>query len=302
MAHSKQTQASKYTFRQFQAQYPDDDACLLAVFNRKTGPDFACPSCAVIGAKFHKITGRRAYACQYCGHHYYPCVGTPFEHSSTPLTLWFHAMYLMTATRNGVAAKELQRQLGVTYKCAWRIGHQLRDLMAARDEAGNTGPLTGHVEIDETYVGGHLRKFEGHGKGEYLKNKTTVMGLVERGGNVRTTIIANERRATMLPIVVANVAKGATVSTDTHGAYSGLKSLGYEHGKVNHNRDEWKNGIFCTNTIEGFWAHLKKGLKSTHIYVSPQHLQKYVDEFSFRYNYRKEPGEMFSRLLKQISA
>ncbi len=294
--------ASKFTFKQFQAQYPDDDACLQAVFDRKHTADDPCPNCGVVGAKFHKITKRRAYACQECGHHYYPCVGTPFEHSSTPLTAWFHAMYLMTATRNGVSAKELQRQLGVTYKCAWRIGHQLRDLMSARDEAGNTGPLTGHVEIDETYVGGKLRKFHGHGKGEYLKNKSTVMGMVERGGNIRTTIIANERKETMLPIVRANVANGATVSTDTHGTYRTLSKLGYKHGKVNHNIDQWKNGIYCTNTIEGFWSHLKRGIKSTHASVSKQHLQRYVDEFSFRFNNRGEPAEMFARLLKQISA
>ena len=294
--------ASKFTFKQFQALYPDDDACLLAVFNRKRTASDPCPKCAVIGAKFHKITGRRAYACQECGHHYYPCVGTPFEHSSTPLKLWFHAMYLLTATRNGVSAKELQRQLGVTYKCAWRIGHQLRDLMSARDAAGNTGQLTGHVEIDETYVGGRIRKFEGHGKGEYLKNKSTVMGMVQRGGNIRTTIIPNERRVTMLPIVQANVAKGATVSTDEHGTYRTLHKLGYTHGRVNHKSEEWKNGIHCTNTIEGFWSHLKRGIKSTHASVSKQHLQKYVDEFSFRFNNRDEPAEMFSRLLRQISA
>lgn len=294
--------ASKFTFKQFQELYPDDDACLQAVFDRKRTVDDACPNCGVVGAKFHKITGRRAYACQDCGHHYYPCVGTPFEHSSTPLTAWFHAMYLMTATRNGVSAKELQRQLGVTYKCAWRIGHQLRDLMSARDEAGNTGPLSGHVEVDETYIGGRIRKFTGFGKGEYLKNKTTVMGLVQRGGNIRTTIIANERMETMLPIVQANVARGTTVSTDTHGAYSALRKLGYRHGKVNHNIDQWKSGIHCTNTIEGFWSHLKRGIKSTHASVSKQHLQRYVDEFSFRFNNRDEPAAMFARLLKQISA
>ncbi len=294
--------ASKFTFKQFQSLYPDDNACLLAVFKRKHSESATCPGCGEIAANFHKITGRRAYACQSCGHHLYPCVGTPFEHSSTPLTLWFHAMYLMTATRNGVAAKELQRQLGVTYKCAWRIGHQLRDLMSARDRASNTGPLTGHIEIDETYVGGRIRKFKGHGKGEYLKNKSTVMGLVQRGGNIRTTIIPNERRATMLPIVQANVAKGSRVSTDTHGTYRTLRNLGYKHGMVNHSIDEWKNGVYCTNTVEGFWSHLKRGIKSTHASVSKKHLQRYVDEFSFRFNNRDEPSEMFARLLKQISA
>ena len=138
----------KFTFKQFQAQYPDDAACLDAIMQRRFGGLDCCPSCGVV-SKLTRIEGRRAYACKE-GCHIYPCAGTEFEHSSTPLTLWFHAMYLMTSTRNGVSAKELQRQLGVTYKCAWRIGHQLRLLMAARDKANNPGPLTGHIEVDET--------------------------------------------------------------------------------------------------------------------------------------------------------
>lgn len=122
--------ADKFTRKQFQALYPDDSACLLAILHRRHGTADICPKCGVIG-KLTRIEGRRAFACKE-GCHVYPCAGTIFEKSSTPLTDWFFAMYLMTATRNGVSAKELQRQLGVTYKCAWRIGHQLRILMAAR--------------------------------------------------------------------------------------------------------------------------------------------------------------------------
>ena len=293
---------AKYTYKQFQAQYGTDDACLLAILKRKHGEEITCPACAVIGAKFHKITGRRAFACQDCGHHLYPCVGTPFEHSSTPLTLWFHAMYLMTATRNGVSAKELQRQLGVTYKCAWRIGHQLRLLMASRDAANNSTPLTGHVEMDETYVGGKIKDEGMHGKGSYLRNKTTVFGMIERGGNVRSQVVANERKVTLLPIIEKNVSKAAIVSTDTARSYRSLAKLGYNHGMVNHQIEEWVRGIHHTNSIEGFWSHLKRGIVSTHVAVSPQHLQKYVGEFGFRYNNRAAPAAMFQRLLTQISS
>lgn len=147
----------KYTYVEFKKQYRDDDACLDAILKRQLERDPSCHACGITPAKFHRITGRRGYACQDCGHHIYPCAGTIFDHSPTPLTAWFHAMYLMTATRNGVSAKELQRQLGVTYKCAWRIGHQLRDLMSARDKANTPPQLSGHVEIDETYVGGRKR-------------------------------------------------------------------------------------------------------------------------------------------------
>ena len=123
----------KYTFKQFQAEYPDYRACLKRSCGRKFGgTEFICPSCKVL-SKFHPITKRRAYACDRCGHHIYPCVGTIFEKSRTKLTNWFFAMYLITSTRHGVAAKELERQIGCTYKTAWRMAHELRKLMSQAD-------------------------------------------------------------------------------------------------------------------------------------------------------------------------
>lgn len=289
----------KFTFAQFKSKYPDDAACLQAILQRRYGDADACPKCGVVG-KLARIDGRRAFACKE-GCHIYPCAGTVFEHSSTTLTLWFHAMYLMTSTRNGVSAKELQRQLGVTYKCAWRIGHQLRELMSARAKAQNPGPLSGHVELDETYIGGKIRKFKGHGKGEYLKNKSTVFGMVERNGGLRGKVVPNELSETLLPIVQENVAKKTTISTDMHRSYRPLWRMGYKHERVNHDMNEWVRGNVHTNTIEGFWSHLKRGIKSTHASVSKQHLQKYVDEFAFRYNNREAPADMFHRMLAQIS-
>lgn len=291
--------ADKFTFKQFQARYPDDDACLLAILKRRYTNINACPHCGVVG-KLTRIVGRRAFACSQ-GCHVYPCAGTVFEHSSTQLTLWFHATYLMTATRNGVSAKELQRQLGVTYKCAWRIGHQLRLLMSARDKANNPGQLSGHIEVDETYVGRPVRG-KGHGAGAYLQNKTIVFGMVQRGGDVRGEVIPATKKKVMFDIIAANVAPDSTVSTDSHKRYRALTAdLGFKHGSVNHSIKEWKRGEFCTNTIEGFWSHLKRGIVSTHVSVSKQHMQKYVDEFAFRYNNRKKPAAMFERMIGQLS-
>lgn len=288
----------KYTRKQFQAQYPDDNACLQAILQRRYGNTDCCPSCGVAG-KLTRIEGRRAFACKE-GCHIYPCAGTVFEKSCTPLTGWFYAMYLMTATRNGVSAKELQRQLGVTYKCAWRIGHQIRELMAARDAANNPGQLSGHVEIDETFVGGKI-KGKGRGKGAYMQNKTTVFGMVERGGVLRSGVVPNEKKKTLLPIIQKQIALGATVSTDTHKSYRTLGKLGFDHESVNHQIEEWVRGNCHTNTIEGFWSHLKRGISSTHVSVSRQHLNKYVAEFAFRYNNRAAPASMFHRMLAQIS-
>lgn len=296
--------ANKYTRKQFQAQYPDDAACLQAVLQRRYGNPDVCPHCGVVG-KLTRIEGRRAFACQE-GCHIYPCAGTVFEKSRTPLTDWFYAMYLMTATRNGVSAKELQRQLGVTYKCAWRIGHQIRELMAARDKANNPTPLTGHVEVDETYVGGKLRKHKStkqgrRNQGPHLEDKTIVMGFVERGGSFKGHVVPDGKKRTLVPILFDTIRKGATVSTDQNPAYKLLNKSGYQHGSVNHSMDEWKRGIFHTNSIEGFWSHLKRGISSTHVSVSAHHLQKYVDEFGFRFNNRHAPADMFKRMLAQIS-
>jgi len=292
----------KYTFVQFKNQFPNDEACLDAIMARKDLK--ACPGCGVVGAKFHRIEGRRAFACQWCGHHVYPCAGTVFDHSPTPLTLWFHAMYLLTSTRNGVSAKELQRQLGVTYKCAWRMGHQLRDLMAARDKANTPEKLSGHVEIDETYIGGKVRIKSKKGRansGQHLENKTIVMGLVQRGGAFKGHVVESAKKLDLIPHVLAGVENGTTISTDTNNAYKSLNTLGYEHGMVNHGIEEWRRGIHCTNMVEGFWSHLKRGISSTHVAVSKKHLQRYVDEFAFRYNNRQAPADMFQRMLAQVS-
>lgn len=287
--------AAKYTHKQFQAQYPDDAACLQAILERRYGNIDCCPNCGVVG-KLTRIEGRRAFACKE-GCHVYPCAGTIFEHSPTPLTDWFYAMYLMTATRNGVSAKELQRQLGVTYKCAWRIGHQLRKLMAARDKANNPDPLKGHVEIDETYVGGKRPGKRGRGAG----GKTIVVGMAERGGDIKTQIVDYVNKPTLHGVITANVQKGSKISTDQIWGYRGLSKIGYKHKTVNHSKDEWARGDVYTNTVEGFWSHLKRGIKSTHTGVSKQHLQKYVDEFAFRFNNRHAPADMFARMLAQVS-
>lgn len=289
----------KFTFANFKAQYPDDDACLRAILERRYGKADACPKCGIVG-KLTKIEGRRAYACKE-GCHIYPCAGTIFEHSPTPLHIWFHAMYLMTSTRNGVSAKELQRTFGMTYKCAWRIGHQLRILMAARADAQNPGPLSGHVEVDETFIGGrkHRSKERRHGD---KQDKAIVLGLVQRGGPLRGKVVKSTGSMRLIPEIMENVATGTTISSDEWNVYKRyLPTLGYNQGYVTHSADEYVNGIHHTNTLEGFWSHLKRGIRSTHVAVSRQHLQKYVDEFAFRFNNRQAPADMFNRLVRQVS-
>lgn len=285
----------KFTFKQFQAEYPDDAACLDKIMlMTHGGTNLKCPHCAQ-QSKFHRIEKRRAFACQECGHHIYPCVGTVFEKSRTPLTKWFYAMYLFTASRHGVPAREMERQLGVTYKCAWRICHELRKLMASADRSGTSGPLSGHIEVDETWVGG-----KGTPRNP-TANKKLVVGLVERGGNIKTGVVPNTKTETLEPIVTGIVAKGSRISTDEWVAYRHLGQAGYVHNTVTHSRREWVRGDTHTNTIEGYWSRLKNSIKGTHVHISERHAWKYVSEFSFRYNMRKRPAAMFDRMILAVS-
>ena len=235
-----------------------------------------------------------AYECQWCGHHLHPMAGTIFHRSHTSLQKWFYAIYLFTTSRHGVAAKELQRQLSVTYKTAWRMAHQIRKLMAKAD---GEWPLSGTVEADETYIGG---KASGGKRGRGAPNKTVVFGMAERDGDIMTKVVSNVRKNTLQPIIKENVEAGSTVHTDELKSYNGLGKVGYEHETVNHSAGEYaKNGCHV-NTLEGYWARLKLSIRGTHVHVSGKHLEKYVKEFEYRYNRRRNPERMFDHLLASL--
>ena len=279
------------TVQDFFRNFPDDETCLEHLFKTRFGSEVACPKCGEIG-KFRRLRKVPAYTCN-CGHHIHPMAGTPFEHSRTPLQKWFYAMYLFTASRHGVPAKELQRQLGVTYKTAWRIGHELRKYMAKVD---GDPPLTGHVEIDETYVGGRRPKIKGF-TGRGAKGKTVVMGILERDGEVFTKVVPTAGRKSLIPPIVERLKPGTRISTDEWGPYRILPSLGYVHDTVEHRAKEYARGDVHVNALEGFWSQLKRAIRGTHVHVSPKHLPKYLGEFEFRYNLRKRPELMFDLLL-----
>jgi transposase-like protein/ribosomal protein L37AE/L43A len=278
---------------QFFEQFPDDNTCLEHLMNTRYGNPLDCPNCGKNG-RFHRRKNRPLYACQWCSHQISPMAGTPFEASHTPLVKWFYAMYLFTTSRHGVPAKELQRQLSVTYKTAWRMGHEIRKYMA---EVDGDGGLSGHVEVDETIVGGRVRGAKNRGRAR-VKGKSIVFGMAQRGGDVMTRVVPDARKVTLSPIIAENVAQGSTVSSDEWAAYKYLNGAGYTHGTCDHGNEEWVNGIHHTNSIEGFWSRLKNSIKGTHIHVSCKHLDKYLGEFEYRYNMRANPSSMFDRLLK----
>lgn len=288
---------AKFTFKQFQEEFPNDAACLKRIMETKYGGETTdCPVCKK-RTQFHPMHTRRAYACQDCGHHIYPCADTIFHKSATKLTVWLFAMYLMTSTRHGVAAKEIERQTGVTYKCAWRICHELRKLMASADHRGPLGGDGTHVEIDETLIGGRIK---GHGRGRHLDKKTIVFGMVERKGKMLTGTIPDQTASTIEPIILQHVAEGTIVSTDMHGAYANLGET-YHHGAVDHSSDEWVRGIHHTNTIEGHWSHFKRAIHGTHVHISKKHAWKYVCEFNYRRNYRASHWLMFNALVEAFA-
>ena len=278
------------TVTDFFRQFPTDDACLEHLWNVRFGDEVECKKCGKVG-KFYRLRKEPAYSCPRCGHHIHPMVGTPFAKSRTPLQKWFYAMYMFTTTHHGVAAKELQRQLGVTYKTAWRMGHELRKYMAEVD--GET-PLSGDVEADETYVGSRTT---GGKRGRGAPNKTVVFGMLERDGDVMANVVPNVRKKTLQPIIKENVVKDSTVHTDELKSYSGLSKAGFDHETVNHGAGQYVDGDSHVNGIEGFWPRLKLSIRGTHIHVSRKHLQTYVKEFEYRYNMRKQPELMFDRLL-----
>jgi len=279
-----------YTITDFFDQFPTHDSCLDHVMHLRYGESLDCPKCGKHG-KFARIKKMPAFACPWCGHHIHPMAGTPFARTRTPLQKWFYAIYLFTTTRHGVPAKELQRQLGVTYKCAWRIGHEIRKYMGKID--GDNG-LSGHVEIDETYMGGKRPGKRGRG----AAGKTIVMGMVERGGDLMTKVVPNVRRTTLLPIIEMNVENGSLLNTDELRSYIGL-AANYTHETVNHGAEEWARGDTHVNTLEGFWSHFKNSVRGTHKSISKKHMTNYLNEFEFRFNLRHDvSNEMFDRLIQ----
>lgn len=296
---SKSPSASpEFSVREFFQRFPNDDACLTHIMNvRFGGTRFECAVCKK-DSTHHKLKERRTFVCASCGHHVNPTANTVLHDTRTPLVSWFYAMYLFCTTRHGVSGKELQRQLGVTYKTAYRIGQQIRDLTAKAQ--GFDVLLAGHVELDEAYVGGRR---SGGKRGRGAPGKTIVMGLAERGGNMKAVVIPNVKKDTLRNVVLDNVERGSAVSTDELVSYGLLTSDGYTHGVVSHGKKEYSHydyrsgETFHVNTVEGFWRLFKASVRSTHVQISAKHMQRYLSEFTFRANHRHRVNGMFDLLV-----
>ncbi|MGH2500812.1 MAG: IS1595 family transposase [Candidatus Limnocylindria bacterium] len=298
---------SKYSLMEFMREYPDDATCLEWLWrNRysKDGRHARCPKCDKRREfrRYETSQQRQSWTCVACGHHLHPTAGTIFHKSSTSLHLWFYAVYLMTSTRCGISAKQIERELGVTYKTAWRMCHDIRHkLMVQGDD-----PFTGsRVEADETYMGGRRRGFPKGGRpSPDDPRKRPVFGIVERGkgGQVLAVTVPNVTAGAMLPHLIKRVLPSTTVYTDEYSAYRGLQKAGYDHRRIHHAERVYVSGDIHTNTIEGFWSLTKRGIGGVYHAVSAKHLQGYLNEYAWRYNHRADGRALFSTLLLRAAA
>ena len=237
---------------------------------------------------------RPSYSCDHCGHHVHPTADTIFHKSPTPLTIWFYAIYLMAQTRCGISAKQIQRESGVTYKTAWRMFKQIRSMLGD-EKSGPIGGFNRKVEMDETYYGSRSKGTRGRGT-----EKTPVVGMVQRKGRVRAFVAADVKADTLRGFIKEHVLPKSTVFTDDFRSYNGLDARGYTHQRINHSEKVYVVGDIHTNTIEGFWSLIKRGISGVYHSVGRHYLQTYLNEYSFRYNRRFDTQPMFASILQQI--
>jgi transposase len=286
---------SQYSLMEFIRDFPDDKACLEWLWNTRYAlDDEGTAYCPKHGEKatfkrYETSQQRQSWTCTKCGHHIHPTAGTIFHKSSTSLHLWFYAMYLMSSTRCGISAKQLERELGVTYKTAWRMFHKIRNELMTQDD----DQLTGEVEIDETYVGGYRK----NAKGRKPAPKTTVLGMVERGGKVRAKVVKDASTLSLYPHIGKTVKTGSAVFTDEHQTYMNMPRTRFDHQAITHRDRVFVSGNVHTQTIDGFWSLLKSGIRGVYHQVSPKHLQGYLNEYVWRYNHRDDDAAMFLQLI-----
>ena len=286
---------SQYTLMEFMADFPDDAKCLNWLWYTRyssDGENAYCPKCdeKTPFKRYETSQQRQSWTCTRCGHHIHPTAGTIFHKSSTSLHLWFYAMYLMSSTRCGISAKQLERELGVTYKTAWRMFHLIRNQLMVQDGA----QLSGEVEMDEMYVGG-IRKGS---MGRKPKSpKTPVFGMVERGGRVAAHVVPDNSALTLYPWIRKTVKQGTEVFTDELATYKSLPHSGFVHSSTKHADGIFAEGNVHTQTIENFWSLVKRGISGEYHAVSAKHLQGYLNEYVWRYDHRDDDAAMFLQLI-----
>lgn len=278
----------KYTIKDLQKQFPTDDVCLDFIFQARHSVDCSC------GGSYSRVKGRKQYQCSKCRYQIAPTAGTIFHKSATPLTTWFYALFIFSNAKSGISAKELERQIGVTYKCAWRMLKQIREALGQDGDK-----LNGDVEFDAAFFGGKQNAGKDNIRlGEVMKTKGVAMAAYERGGRLRVKVTPDEGALSHLDFITNNVEKSSRLLTD---GTSRLNSLnGYNREKVRHSRKEYVRGDVHVNNVEVFWGHAKRSIRGTYKSISRDYLQAYLDAFAFHYNNRHSDTGRFAVLLGTV--
>jgi transposase-like protein len=275
----------------FSAAHFNDEAAAYAFVEANLWPEGpVCPHCGVIG-KAGRLQGKSnrpgLWKCYACRKPFTVKVGTIFEASHIAMRDWLTAIHLICSSKKGISANQLHRTLGITLKSAWFMAHRIREAFKPAGRQAPFGSGGGFVEADETYYG--LKK--GHSKSDTgVGHKHTVMALVERGGRIRSLYMPVLRQRDAQDIIKHHVSPDAKLNTDESALYFGIKDWVASHATVNHSKDEYVRGDATTNTIEGAFGLFKRGMVGTYQHCEVQHLQRYLNEFDFRYSNRKALG------------
>jgi transposase-like protein len=283
--------------------FSDEQVCIDAVAAMRWPNGVECPAC--LTKEPYYLKAQKRWKCRECRRQFSVKLGTIFEDSPISLTKWLPAMWLLTNCKNGASSHEVARSLGITQKSAWFMLHRIRLGLQSKDGGKLGGEPHSKVEVDETFIGGKARNMhkDRRARMSSFASKTAVMGLLERGGEVKATVLGGKRHGTkMQEIVRDNVASGTWLMTDEFQGYKGLEK-DYTHLVINH-LESYVRGNVHTNGLENFWSLLKRGLHGTYVSVESFHLFRYVDEQAFRFNNRKKPMndyERFEKVLSQIA-
>jgi transposase-like protein len=284
------------TLAEFLEYFKDEETCHehFSAIRFRNGE--YCPHCG--HPEIYAFSNGKRYRCAKCKQDFTIKTGTVFGESKLPLKKWFIAVYLLSTTSKGISSIQLAKHVGVTQKTAWFMDHRLRKAMKQ-----NKGQLFGTVEVDETFIGG-IEKNKHKSKRQHIgtggTGKTPVFAMKSRDGELRARVVQTVRSEELQENIRDTVANGATVYTDNWVGYRGLK--GYVHTAINHSNGDYVQGDAHTNSMESFWALFKRGYHGIYHQMSQKHLQRYVDEFTFRFNRRKiEMRDMFSDMVENVS-
>jgi transposase-like protein len=286
---------AKNSLSSLNVDFDTDAECRQALEELRWPDGVSCLRCG--SESISRITTRKQYDCNQCRYRFSVTTGTIFNDSHLPLPKWFVAVFLMCESKKGISANQMRRTLGVAQKTAWYLCHRIREAMIDV----NPEPLTGTVEVDETYLGSK-RRTHGIGRGNYRQFKQIVLGAVERNGRLRMSAGFDNKKASLHGFIHAQVSDDATnIYTDSLPAYKGIGDQNTTHETVDHSHGEYVRGEVHTNTIEGAFGLFKRGLVGSFHQVSRKHLDRYLDEFEFRYNNRRNPYLFRDTLLRLVN-